>query len=530
MATISTKTAKLPPTPFDGQIFTDVYRTKWQWNAKLKVWTPVGTADQIPLASDTQDGLLSASDKAFLDTIPSAGGGFGIIVQPTVLRTPDNPDGVIKDDITLVSDSLKIECVDSGGEAVSDECGNIIVYENYGEPGLKFSLSEDFLDTLCVEVKGAPGKQGEQGPKGLKGKDGFNDGPAGDQGDPGVDATVAKTFSGVKIVDTDDITDTAVVSMELNASEGKLTYTKAKIAVPDNDTPADKVIASPLFRAVEYPFLVKETCSNGATIVTDELDTAITSYIGCNNGTRYSRLDEWKLVMPPNDTVGTEDVLLLMLNKTPKTGEAVTYSTIKLSEFIKLIVKYYQGILCDWEKEWEKEIKAFIESKDSAARTILANLAQQAAECEFAMPLEFCVGIQESDCHTVTPKVIPVTLVSPPVTRGYITAPFSVSTIISSGASFTSNMVGLGIAIVRGTGAGQSSFISVFNSSQSVDISPAFSVTPDATSMYQINPGLSFTADADDTGASSTWTTWSNPDFSGDGQWDVNLIWNVNNI
>ncbi|MEO5366018.1 MAG: hypothetical protein H7831_06635, partial [Magnetococcus sp. WYHC-3] len=75
------RNAFLPITPTDGQIFIDSHRIKWEYDAETKTWAHKGIADDIPLATATNDGLLSNIDKNFLNGVPAVPGAFGIITD-----------------------------------------------------------------------------------------------------------------------------------------------------------------------------------------------------------------------------------------------------------------------------------------------------------------------------------------------------------------------------------------------------------------------------------------------------------------
>ncbi len=111
----------LPATPTDKQIFVDSERVRWVYDAETEVWERAGTVENIPLANATTTGLMSSQDKALLDGVPEVGGGFGIIVDAKmVLQTASNPEGVIKGDVKLRSDSLDIICV--GADRLKLKC------------------------------------------------------------------------------------------------------------------------------------------------------------------------------------------------------------------------------------------------------------------------------------------------------------------------------------------------------------------------------------------------------------------------
>ena len=99
----------LPVIPTDGQIFIDKELVKWIYNAATDFWERSGTTASIPLVTATNAGYLSYSDKSLLDSIPAVPGSFGIITDTKLLLQSDsNPDGVIRGDIQLNSDSLDI--------------------------------------------------------------------------------------------------------------------------------------------------------------------------------------------------------------------------------------------------------------------------------------------------------------------------------------------------------------------------------------------------------------------------------------
>jgi hypothetical protein len=365
---------QLPTNPVDGQIWVDGNLVRWRWSSEYDVWVNIGSATTYPLADVNTTGLMSPQDKRFLDSIPVIAGAFGIITdQSAIIRSPDNRVGLVSGAVKLYSDSLQIECIDASG------------YPYLGQPlpddptgvnlaGLKFSLSTTFLDTLCLEVVGPTGKKGEKGPDGLPGEDGFNDGPAGEKGDPGTDATVAYTFSGIKVVDTSDIVDTAVVALQMDGTGGRLSYTTAKMNVPSNTAPADQLAAQPIQRSLIYPTVAE-------------------------NGKDYITLDDWKLSIPSGDPLPDDpEVLLVKMSPDLEIGQTLPIELTKLTDLITVVVDSYKAKLETFQDTWMAQMKTYIEGKDSAARTVLSSIAQQVAQCEFQRPLEFCIGIAPSDC------------------------------------------------------------------------------------------------------------------------------------
>ena len=390
--------ATLPHSPFDGQIYIDYQRIKWQWNSALEVWVSMGTADTFPLADNNTSGLLSAKDKVFLDAVPEVGGAFGIITPSKMLvATPHNPSGAIQGDIVLHSESLDIECVDRNRFVYTG-----IAQINSGDPqsgdpapGLMFSLSDKFLSTLCLEVRGPDGPTGAKGLTGNNGKDGFTNSPQGDIGDPGDDAITTHTFTGVKIVESDEVTDTAVVELSIDQAAGILTYTIARIDVPDNEEPADKLIVIPAQRALNFG----------------------------QSGT-YATMDEWSLSIPQGDPISDDaDLFVLGIPHDTVVGSETELTKVKLSEYVNSTITYYKGVLTTYEQEWRKEIKEYMEVKDAEARTILAAMAQRLAECEFSRPLEFCTELRIDDCTEPSDNTT-----VPPTTAGPTTGTTSTHT------------------------------------------------------------------------------------------------------
>ena len=452
----------LPPQAFDGQIFIDAFRVKWRFDGSTKCWKKIGQCSEIPVASEMQTGLLSAKLKQLLDGIPEGGGHFGIVAQPLLSLVPQNPNilhkgkvyksiltdsgtkiieqperdftpeqfvgkilifktgiltkkafliftndkdtifiegdataaskddcfdivestdlnpsGVLLGDIMLVSESIDITCVDGEGLPLKDKyCPNLdtIQCDNVqNPPGLNFQINENFLNTLCVTVPGCKGPTGERGDQGDTGPDGTGDGPQGEQGDPGMDATIAGTFTGIKIIDIDDIYDTAIVSMELDADAGQLNIVRAKVRTPDTNTAATQLISTPINRTIKFL-----------------------------NNTSF----EYELMKPTIDPIDELDPDILKYPRQyaqPDSGEVprtTIVGKIKLSEIVNAVIAHYEEKLSTINDQYNQDLKAYIENKDEAARQALASLAQQVAECEFELPIDFCLGITPSECNT----------------------------------------------------------------------------------------------------------------------------------
>lgn len=299
-----------------------------------------------------------------------------------------NENGVIQGPIELVSETLDITCVDGNGNPVDGECNvnHIFVDDPSKPPGLDIRVSSKFKKQFCVVQPGAPGSRGDIGKKGAQGAHGTGDGPTGDQGPAGEDApTVGDTFTGIKLIDLDDIYDTAVVAMELDDDAGKLHVVKAKIRTPDDSRPADQIIASAISRDVRF---------------TDS---------------EFS----YQLIMPTSDPIQVEDVEVMHYPQgfSPKTDPTLNRpgtteaNVIKLSTVINAIVTHYESELDRISRDIdENQIKPYIEEKDRQAREELNARADELARCEWDMPIEFCLGITPENCEPgdTTPKPMPI--------------------------------------------------------------------------------------------------------------------------
>jgi hypothetical protein len=316
-----------------------------------------------PCVKETpQIGLLPAKYKALLDTLPEKPGGFGFVFHPGVHLTNDkNADSILTGNVEIVSSSLAISC-----QNVADQ--------NQSRRVITLGVSDDFLNSFCLEVKGPKGQKGEKGPKGKDGRHGVGDGPAGLPGPNGVDATERHVFSGIKVVESDEVHDTAVVNLSLDPQAGVLDVVKAKIAVPDSTLPASRVMASPIFRDVEF--------------------------FG------DSDLTKWQLVAPGDDPAGVIDISIVKLpagwsgETGPQNKErgSVPVATMKLSDLVTQIVNFYIERAGDITARWDQQMRDYVAGKDKQARDILASLAKELADCEWQKPIDFCAAIVPANC------------------------------------------------------------------------------------------------------------------------------------
>lgn len=375
------KKNSLPQKPFHNQEFIDAFRVKWIYDADHRCWKRSGSVVDMPVATTSTSGLLSSKDKGLIDSIPSKAGGYGIIIDPKLqIRSSDNPDGVITGEVKIISESLVFNCVMPDDRPIPDNCG-FIQYSpevHPKPPGFDIAFSDDFLSNTCVEIPGGQGPMGEKGEKGRKGRDGTGDGPQGEKGDPGSDATEPATFSGVKINDVSDIYDTAVVDMELDAENGKLKVLKGKMQLPNSDTPAEQLVASPIYRSIEF---------------TD---------------------DDWsfKVTRPEGDVEKTSlDVFVAHYPEDVKFADIETGSNARsdidktqisarhLSEFINDVIDQYNIKLNEVAESYDAQIEEFIKELDEAARQKLDILTEELANSEFQKPIEHCIGLSPEDCQ-----------------------------------------------------------------------------------------------------------------------------------
>jgi hypothetical protein len=369
----------LPQNPFDGQVFIDAYNVEWIFDGSIGCWMRTGKVNSIPVANSTTNGLLSKELKYLIDKIKEKGGGFGIVTKPNLrLRTLDNPDGVLFGEVEFISDTLDISCIDSQGNKIGDACTKVCFKEtDEFPPGFDLNFSDLFLESFCVQVPGGPGPQGIQGEKGDTGADGTGDGPIGPQGDAGKDATEAHKFTGIKVEDTDAITDVAVSRLDIDQNNGKLFVTKAKINVPGPDEEiADQLIVSQIVRNIRFTGNCFEF----------ELSAPPS---GCSPDQEpFDTIDPTIAYYPAHFDASQSD----------RTYQLVRAS---LSSLINDIIKFYQAQLDEASDGYDKVVSEFLKTKDSEARKALDELGDRLAECEHITYLDYCVGVNE-ECPGAT--------------------------------------------------------------------------------------------------------------------------------
>jgi hypothetical protein len=301
-----------------------------------------------------------------------------------------NEHGVIMGDIELISDTLDITCVDNMGRpiTVAQDC-NLDYKDCDGgaqAPGLDVKVAEKVIESFCVELRSCKGPKGDKGAKGETGKDGTGDGPTGEMGDPGQDAPdIGHKFTGIKFIDSEDVYDSAVIGLELDADNGKLHVLKAKMAVPDDDTPANQVITSPINRTIDW---------------TDD-EFGYTLLKPMNDPIETKKADDADVTMAvfPSGYEIQSTGLPTDIEKSRLTQ----FNSVTLTSLLDRAIAYFQDRLTAIDEDYDRQIKEFMEEKDAKARAILAGLAQDLAECEWELPIEFCLGITPDDCRDPDP-------------------------------------------------------------------------------------------------------------------------------
>lgn len=296
-----------------------------------------------------------------------------------------NEHGAIMGDVEIVSDTIDITCVDNMGNpiTVTEDCR--LEYKDSDEgpqrPGLDFKINDELLDSFCIELRACKGPKGDKGAKGETGADGTGDGPVGEMGDPGEDAPdVGHAFSGIKFVESEDTYDTAIIGLELDSDAGKLHVLKAKMKVPDNDQPATQVVASPVDRSLEW--------------TDDEFGYRLLKPLNDPIESKDDSADVELAAYPEGYEVQTSgQVADIQKNRVTQ------FNSVGLSTLVDEAITYFRGRLAEIDSEYNLTVKEFIEEKDAKARTILAGLAQDLSECEWQLPIEFCLGITPDDCR-----------------------------------------------------------------------------------------------------------------------------------
>ncbi len=360
-------TPELPIVPFDGMKFTDSWRRQWEYSAETITWIFKGFVPNVPLADESTIGLLSSELKSLLNSVPEKAGGFGILTKFSFGKVSGyGISGLMTGDIVLKSNTLDIKCRDLNGKLITKTCPVATSSPEIDKiPSIDINFSELFLDTLCIEVPGSKGPKGVTGPDGPDGDDGFGDGPQGKSGKPGNDATGISVVDQLVVEIDESFYDTAVVGVELDQQKSILSVTKAKLAVPDDSTPADRLVVMPIVRSLKW-----------------------------NDGLNY------EIIAPDNENMDLEPdvgVLAYPIDFNPELVDGDTEISRKaLSDFVNQIIGSYKIIFDKYLLEYDQEIKDFIFKKDDEARKVLDSLVAQLAAKQFSETFEYCMGLADN--------------------------------------------------------------------------------------------------------------------------------------
>jgi hypothetical protein len=171
----------------------------------------------------------------------------------------------------------------------------------------------------------------------------------------------------------------------LDADNGKLHVLKAKMAVPDDDTPANQVITSPINRTIDW-----SDDEFGYTLLKPVNDPIETKDPNDADVTMAVYPDGYEI-----QSTGLPDDI--------EKSRLTQFNSITLSTLLDRAIAHFKERLEEIDEDYDRQIKTFIEEKDAKARAILAGLAQDLAECEWELPIEFCLGITPDDCRDPDP-------------------------------------------------------------------------------------------------------------------------------
>lgn len=351
--------SQIPIGQIHYQEFVDAFRIKWIYNAKDNIWSMIGPVSDIPIArsNDNEDGptygLFSAKDKATLNALSNKAGGFGFLLKPGRYLTEDNAaDNILTGNVKIVSDSLSF--VNTVYDCDSDK--------------LTVDLSRDFIDSYCLEIKGPPGLPGANGDPGKDGRMGTGDGPTGDPGKDGEDKTVLDEFGGIVYEELSGIYDTAVVDLRIDQSNCILDVVKADVSVAGSSKPASTVLAQPTTRDIKFNSI--------------------------------SSMDGWTIISPSHEQA-TADLNIVRIPKgwSGDSDHPLPVIPYKISDMASSIISYYKQVTNKITARWDNLLYEWAKQTDKDAREKLHGLASELAECEFTLPLEFCLGFESSDCN-----------------------------------------------------------------------------------------------------------------------------------
>lgn len=391
----------LPANPFSGQEFVDADRVVWRFNGIYELWERTGVAETIPLADGTTVGMLPASFKATVDGILDAGGGFGLILHP-LQQYNDSSCNLISGDIKLVSDSLDINCFNEDAapdcyhETYQDDCCDS---PEATPPSLQFRMKSLWLKSTKVIIRSVKGPDGDCGDRGPPGYSGFCGGPSGVPGGNGQEAARRYKLTGVTYRDLEGITDTAIVQIRIRPNKKSgcaLTMTTSRLLF--DSTAAAKLQAEQIERSIVY-----------AT---------------SNDPCKPVRLQDYTIQKPGSDSTPLNLFMMRTPDNSARDYPSGVYlnSTVTLDDFIAALVNKYEEQLFAVDARFRSQTKAYIESVDDEARSILSSLAGTVAQTQFTLPaVEY--GITLTKHGNTAPLSVPTPTSTPPLTTLQVPTP-----------------------------------------------------------------------------------------------------------
>jgi len=364
---------KFPNRPFNGMRFTDSWRRRWRFDSNEKSWRFDGFAPDIPLADEENIGLLSPQFKQLINSVSEKAGGFGIVTKFSFGKTQTNGfNGVLSGDVKMVSNAFDITCVNA---PLNPELNR--------HPVIDINFSDDFLESMCVEVPAEKGPKGRKGIKGPKGKPGTGDGPQGLSGDAGVDAVGVSDVSEVEVVFDESFYSSAVTEIFLDAPNAILSITKSDALVPDENTPASEVVTSPVIRDIEFTdddtFDYRVVTVPG---VTDPIEAAVDPFV-LAYGNDFDPKQNRKLKVAAEGCCCEE-------------ADSAEVIAKRLTDYVDQVVVNLEGQVADINEQYDEELKEFIFRKDEEARKALDALVQKLSDEEFKEPFEYCMSLADN--------------------------------------------------------------------------------------------------------------------------------------
>jgi hypothetical protein len=340
--------SKFPTSPSNKQIMFNRDGTKSTFSSNNNKW--YNTGNIINISNDQKSVLLDPKYKVLLDSMTNFPGAFGI-----VLNKPTNI--TMQGEVEIKSSSIDIECeetIDStfDGRDVPD-VGSIV--------NLKLSLKEEYLNNLCIDLKPPQGDPGRTGRIGQDGPDGYGNGPSGYDGEIGPNATKIMRIRNIIYQEVDVLSKKAIIDIEL-VDRGKGPFfkiTESDRTLSDLD-PATRFIVDPIIRNIEF--------------TSDVVDSS------CN----FDGMRSWVITKEGDDPLPVDPFMLRLSDD--DTEDSQTFSALRMSEYIRSVVDFYENEIIRLDKEWMEKSKLHIEEIDSEARAILSELANELAACESTIP------------------------------------------------------------------------------------------------------------------------------------------------